>query len=70
MAVRAENAGAIGVIEQHELAHHLVLVRRDALAEDAERGVAVAFLDVTEDLVVGAVFLDDVEDVFEDRRLA
>ena len=61
---------AIGVVEQHELAHHLVLVRRDLLAEDAEVRVAVALLHIAEDLVVGAVLLDDVDDVLEDARLA
>src|SRR5688572_10742505 len=65
MAVRAENDGAIGVIEQHELAHHFVLVRRDAFLEDAERRIAVTFLDVAEDLIVSTVFLDDIDNVLE-----
>ena len=70
VTVGAENAGAIGVVEQHEIARELVLVGRDPLAEDAECGVAVALGDVAEDLVVGAVLLDDVDDVLEDARLA
>ena len=70
MAVGAENARAIGVVEQDELTHHLVVVGRDLLAEDAERRVAVALGQIAEHLVVGAVLLDDVDDVLEDARFA
>ena len=70
MAVGAEDAGAVGVVEQHELAGQLVLVGRDALAEDAEGRVAVALFHVAQHLVVGAVLLDDVDDVLEDARFA
>ena len=51
-------------------AHHLVLVRSDVFAENAERRVAIAFLDVTEDLVVSPVLLDDIDDVLEHAWLA
>ena len=48
-----------------------VLVRRDLLAGNMHQfWIAVAFFHVTEDLIVGAVFLDDVQDVLEDRRFA
>ena len=51
-------------------ADHLVLVGRDLGPEDAQGRIAVAFGDVAEDLVVGPVLLDDVDDVLEDGRLA
>ena len=41
-----------------------------ALAEDAERRIAVASADISQNLVVGPVLLDDVDDVLEDARLA
>ena len=70
MPVRAEDAGAIRVIQQHEVAHHLVLIRGDVFAEDAERRIAVALFQRAEDLIVGAVLLDDIDDVLEHARLA
>jgi len=39
--VGAEDAAAVGVVEQDELARELVLIRRDLLAEDAQRRAAV-----------------------------
>ena len=70
MAIGAEDAGAIGVIEQDELAGQLVLVGRNALAENAEGGIAVALFHVTQHLVVSAVLLDDIHDVLEDAGFA
>ena len=70
MAVRAQDARAISVVEQDEFARHLVLVRGDGFAEGAEVGIAVAFFEVAEHLVVRAVFFDDINDVLEHRGLA
>ena len=70
MAVGAEHAAAIEVVEQHELVDQLVMVGRHLLAEDAQIGVAVAPLHVAEHLVVGAVLLDDVQHVLDRRGLA
>ena len=36
MSVRAEDAGTVGVVQQHEFIDHLVLVRRDLATEDAK----------------------------------
>ena len=36
----------------------------------AEEGIAVACVDIPEDLVIGAVFLDNVNDVFDERGLS
>ncbi len=47
-----------------------VLVRSDLFAEDGQRRVAVGAGQVTELLIVGAVLLDDVDDVLDLRRYA
>ena len=65
MPVGGDFALDIKVIEQHELAGQGVMVRRDRVGEEAQVRVAVAFLDVAEDLVVGAVLFDDVEYVLD-----
>jgi len=39
-------------------------------AVNAQRRIALAAVEIAENLVVGAVLFDDVEDVFEDRGLA
>ena len=70
VAVGADLALDVEVVQQHELAGQGVVVGRDRLGKQAEVRIAVAFLHVAEDLVVGAVFLDDVDDVLDRRRLA
>ena len=70
MSIRTQNSIAVGIIEQHEVAHQLVLIRRNAFSENAERRIAVAALVIPEHLIVSAVFFDDIHDVLEDARLA
>ena len=65
VAVGADFAFDIEVIEQDEVAGEFVMIRRDAFGEETEFGIAVALRQVAEDLVVGAVFLDDIEAVFD-----
>src|SRR5262249_44432809 len=60
--------GGVVVVEHYELLRQRVKVRRDRPAEERQRGIAVALRQVAEHLIVGAVLLDDVDDVF-DRRL-
>lgn len=55
----------VEVIEQDEVAGELVMVGSDAFGEETELRIAVALREVAEDLVVGAVFLDDIEAVFD-----
>ena len=45
-------------------------VRRHVLAKQRERRVAVALRQVAQDLIVGAVLANDVEDVLDRRRVA
>ena len=46
------------------------MIGRDSLGKKAQPGVAVALRNVAEDLVVGAVLLDDVDAVLDRARLA
>ena len=70
VAVGAEDAGAVGVIEEDEIADQAVLVGGDVLAEDAEARVAVAAAEGAEDLVGGAVLRDDVDGVLDEAGFA
>jgi len=70
VAVGAQDAAAIRVVEQHELADELVMIRCDPFTEDAEGGVAVALRQITESLVVGPVPLNDIHDVPDGVGLA
>ena len=63
-------AVAIQVVEQHELFGQLVMVGRDLAAEHHQRRIAVAARHVAEDLIVGAILLDDVQHILDRRRLA
>jgi hypothetical protein len=46
-------------IESHEILRQVVLVRRDARAELGQVRITVAGLQITENLIIGFVFLDD-----------
>src|SRR6185437_16150889 len=70
VAIAGDLTGVEEVVEHAELERELVLVGRDGRAVHGERGIAVAdgvaiLNEVAEDLVVGAVFLDDVDDVLD-----
>ena len=68
VAVGRERALVVEVVEVTEPRRQRVRVRRDLLAELGVGRVAVALAQVTEDLVVAAVLLDDHDDVL-DRRV-
>src|SRR5262249_19542289 len=51
------------VVEEDELPGERVCIGRDLLAEKAEIRITVALLLVSQDLVVGAVFTDHIEDM-------
>jgi hypothetical protein len=65
VAVVAHLRVDVEVVEQHELAGERVRVRRDLLSEQGQVRVAVPLRQVAQDLVVGAVLADDVEDVLD-----
>ncbi len=68
VAVVADLGIDVEVVEDSKFASQRVCVRRDLLAEQAERRVAVGAFDVAEDLVVGTVLADHIEDVLDWRR--
>ncbi len=76
VAVHADFAVAVQVVEQHVLAGDLVLVGRDGLPVHDQVGIAVAggfaagIPEVAQDLVVSAVLLDDVKDILDRAGLA
>ena len=70
VAIAGDFAGVVKIVEHAELQGQLMQVGRDVFAEHGQAGVAVAdalavLLQVAEDLIVGAVFLDDVDDVLD-----
>ena len=46
-----------------------MVIGGDLLAEDTQRWLAVALGDVAEDLVVSAIFFDDIKAVFDGTRV-
>ena len=57
----------VEIVERRELARKAMVVRRQRPAEDGEMRIAVADLQVAQHLVVGAVLLDDEDDVADPR---
>ena len=68
MTFGAEDSRAVGVVQEDEFASDLVLVRGKFFTENAKLGLAVAFGNITENLIIGAVFFDDINDMFKNRR--
>src|SRR4051794_19812631 len=70
MAVGAQNPATISIIEQHEIANDFVLIWSNARAEDTQRSITLALRQVSQYLVVGAIFLNDVNDVLDGAGFA
>ena len=68
--VGAHLALHVKIIERHEIARERMVVRRHVLAENAQRRIAVALAEIAEHLIESAVLLDDVDHVFDRRRIA
>src|ERR1051325_2170820 len=52
-------------VEEAEAFGARVMIRRDGAREKEQRRVAVALRQIGEQLIVGAVLFDDVDDMFE-----
>src|SRR4029077_3000830 len=65
MAVSRNFSAVVKIIEHAELQRQLVLIGRDVLAEHGERRIAVADFQIAKNLIVGTVFLDDVDDMLD-----
>ena len=70
VAVSGDFSTVVEIVEHAELQGELVLVGRDVGAVHGERAVAVADFQVAEDLIVGAIFFDDVDHVLDGGRRA
>ena len=70
MAIGTDHSRAIRIVEEHEFARDFVLVGRDALAENAQRWIAIAFAHIAQHLVIGAVLFDDINDVLKQAGFA
>src|SRR5258706_254511 len=63
VAVTGNLTAVVEVVEDSKLTSELVLVGRDVLAIHRQRRIAISGAKITEDLVVRAIFFDDVNDV-------
>ena len=65
MAVSRNFSAVIEVVEHAELQCEFVLVGSDVLAVHGQRRIAIADFQIAENLIVGAVFLEHVDDVLD-----
>src|SRR5262249_4237142 len=70
MTVGADFRFGEKVVEKDKFASEFVVVWRGAFGKKAQFWIAVALGQVAENLVVGAIFFNDVEDVFDRAWLA
>ena len=76
MSIGADLAIAKEVVQQDIFARQLMLIRRDTFTEHRDVWIAVADVlstgvgHIAEDLIVGAILLDDVKHVLDGTRLA
>ncbi len=70
VAVRADLALDIEIVEQNEVSSELMKIRGNPLREQAKFGVPIPLGHIAEDLVVGPVFLDDIQAVLDWRMAA
>ena len=70
VAVGTDFAVDVEIVQEHELPGQGVMIGRDALRKDAKVRIAVALADVAEYLVVGPVFLDDIDAMLDRAGLA
>ena len=70
VAISRVCAAGIGVVEEHKFTGQGVVIRADILAEQTQLWIAIPFLHVAKERVIGLVFFDDVDDVFKDTWLA
>ena len=70
MAVVADFGVDVEVVEHAELTGQRVRVGRDLLAEEDERRIGVAAIEIAEYLIERAVLANDVEHVLDRRRIA
>src|SRR5438874_12191570 len=76
VSVHADLPVAIEVVQQDVLAGELMVIGRDVVTVDGEIGITITrrlaggITKIAEDLVVGAVLFDDIEDRFDGTCIA
>ena len=65
MAVAGNFSAVVKIVEHAELQRQFVLVGSDVLAVHRERWIAVSHFQITQNLIVGAVFFEDVDHVLD-----
>ncbi len=70
VAVGADVGVDVKIVEEDKLARQLVMIRSGVFVEQIQGRIAIALADLSQHLIVGAVFLDDVNDVLDRRRPA
>ena len=58
------------MVEQDEFADEFMLIGGDPFAKNTEVGLSGPLRKGTKDLIVGSIFLDDVNNVFDEARFA
>ena len=70
VAIGADFAFDIKIIQQHKLTRQLVVVGRGPLGKQAELRIAIALRKIAQHLIVSSVLFDDVKTVLERACLA
>ena len=70
MAIGAQNAAAVSIVQEHKVADHFMLVGSHLLAKDAQGADRRFRGDISQYLVVGPVLFDDVDDMVEHAWLS
>ena len=65
MAIHADLTIRIQVVKQHILLREGAVVRRDVIPKNAQIRIAISLWKVSEDLIVGSVLLDDIDDILD-----
>ena len=65
MPVGADIRIHVEVIEQHKLTCQLVVIRRRLLIEQRKRRITVAFAERSQNLIVGAILLHDIDHMLD-----
>ena len=70
MAICAEDAGAVGVVQEDKVFNKAMLIGGKFFAEDTERWIAIAGRNIAEHLIVSPIFFNDIDYVLDLARLA
>src|SRR5579862_8657594 len=65
MTIAGNFSAVIKIIKHSELQSELVLVRSNIGSVQRERWIAIAHFEVSQDLIVGTIFLDHVDDMLD-----